>query len=108
MTDADMNADVAALLQRVRAQADQVRGIQREVEALRITASSPGGEVTVTVCGTGRLTEVVIDPDAVRRRTARDLGDLVLAAVNDGLRTLAEASAARFAPVIEAAARIEQ
>jgi DNA-binding protein YbaB len=108
VTDSEMSTDVADLLERVRRQTDQVQRIQRSVEAMRVTGTSRNGEVTVTVQGTGRFTEISIDEQTVRRYDARDLGDIVLEAVNDGLHKLAEASSARFAPVIEAAARIER
>ena len=104
----EMSADVDGLLDRVRRQTDQVQRIQRSIEAMRITGTSRNGEVTVTVQGTGQFTEVTIDPETIRRYNARDLGDIVLEAVNDGLHKLAAASSARFAPVIEAAGRIEQ
>jgi DNA-binding protein YbaB len=107
LTEAELT-DVAGLLDRVRKQTDQVRRIQRSIEAMHITGTSRNGEVTVTVQGNGRFTEVSIDQETVRRYNARDLGDIVLEAVNDGLHKLAEASSARFAPVIEAAARIER
>ena len=103
-----MNIDVDGLLEKVRRQTDQVQRIQRSVAAMTVNGTSRNGEVTVTVQGTGRFTEISIDPDTVRRYSARDLGDIVLEAVNDGLHKLAEASSARFAPVIEAAARIDQ
>lgn len=104
----DIGADLADLLARVRRQTDEVLRIQRGVAAMRITGTSRNGEVTVTVEGTGRFTEISIDPQTARRCTARDLGDIVLEAVNDGLHKLAEASTARFAPVIDAARRIEE
>jgi nucleoid-associated protein EbfC len=104
----DMSMDVAGLLDKVRQQTDQVQRIQRSIESMQVKGNSRNSEVTVTVQGTGRLTEVSIDPETVRRYNARDLGDIVLEAVNDGLRKLAEASSARFAPVIEAASRIEK
>ena len=108
MTESDMSADVAGLLEKVRQQTDQVQRIQRSVEAMRVTGMSRNNEVTVTVQGTGRFTSIDIDPETVRRYDARDLGDIVLEAVNDGLQKLAEASSARFAPVIEAAGRIDR
>ena len=100
--------DVASLLDKVREQADQVQRIQRSVEAMQVKGNSRNNEVTVTVAGTGRFTEISIDPETVRRFNARDLGDIVLEAVNDGLQKLGEASSARFAPIIEAASRIER
>lgn len=108
MSESELSTDVAGLLEKVRRQTDQVHRIQRSVEAMRITGTSRNGEVTVTVQGNGRFTEISIDPETIRRYDARDLGDIVLEAVNDGLHKLAEASSARFAPVIEAAARIER
>jgi DNA-binding protein YbaB len=103
----ETDVDVAGLLDRVRKQTDQVQRIQRSVEAMQVKGNSRNNEVTVTLQGTGRFTEVSIDPETVRRYNARDLGDIVLEAVNDGLRKLAEASSARFAPVIEAAAKLQ-
>jgi DNA-binding YbaB/EbfC family protein len=108
LTENELSTDVAGLLEKVRQQTDQVQRIQRSVEAMRINGTSRNGEVTVTVQGNGRFTEISIDPETIRRNNARDLGDIVLEAVNDGLHKLAEASSARFAPVIEAAARIDR
>lgn len=104
----EVDVDVAGLLDQVRQQADQVQRIQRSVEAMQVKGNSRNNEVTVTVTGTGRFTEINIDPESYRRFNARDLGDIVLEAVNDGLRKLGEASTARFKPIIEAAGRIER
>jgi hypothetical protein len=104
----EVQVDVEGLLDQVRQQADEVQRIQRSVEAMQVKGNSRNNEVTVTVTGTGRFTEVTIDPETMRRFNARDLGDIVLEAVNDGLRKLGEASTARFKPIIEAAGRIEQ
>jgi DNA-binding protein YbaB len=103
----EMDVDVEGLLAKVREQTDQVQRIQRAVEAMQVKGNSRNNEVTVTVRGTGRFTAIDIDPEAVRRYDAHDLGDIVLEAVNDGLRKLAEASTARFAPVIEGASRLD-
>ncbi|KAA2266473.1 YbaB/EbfC family nucleoid-associated protein [Solihabitans fulvus] len=102
---ADINADVTGLLEQVRRQEEQVRRIQRSVETAEVKGASRGNEVTVTLRGTGRFTEISIDPEAIRRYDARNLGEIVLEAVNDGLQKLAAVSSARFAPVIEAASK---
>lgn len=106
--DLETGVDMAGLLDQVRRQQEQVERIQRGVETMEVKGSSRGGEVTVSLKGTGRFTEISIDPESVRRYDARDLGDIVLEAVNDGLRKMAEATSARFAPVIEAAAGMGQ
>jgi hypothetical protein len=104
----EVDVDVAGLLDQVRQQADEVQRIQRSVEAMQVKGNSRNNEVTVTVTGTGRFTEIDIDPESLRKFNARDLGEIVLEAVNDGLRKLGEASTARFKPIIEAAGRIER
>jgi hypothetical protein len=104
----EVDVDVAGLLDQVRQQADEVQRIQRSVEAMQVKGNSRNNEVTVTVTGTGRFTEIDIDPESLRKFNARDLGDIVLEAVNDGLHKLGEASTARFKPIIEAAGRIER
>jgi DNA-binding protein YbaB len=103
----EMDVDVAGLLAKVQAQQDEVMRIQRTVETMLVKGHSRNNEVTVTVQGTGRFTEIDIDPETIRRFDSRELGDIVLEAVNDGLTKLSAASSARFAPVIEAASRIE-
>ena len=104
----DLETDVQGLLDQVRAQQEQVQRIQRGVETLEVKGYSRGNEVTVSLRGSGQFTDISIDPESMRRFNARDLGDRVLEAVNDGLRKMAEATSARFAPVIEAAGRMER
>jgi DNA-binding YbaB/EbfC family protein len=99
--------DVAALIERVRQQQEEIERIQRGVEAIEVTGGSRHDEVRVTVRGNGQVTSVAIDPDALLDYGADELGEMVMAAVNDGLRKMAEASSARFRPVVEAAARVE-
>jgi nucleoid-associated protein EbfC len=101
------DVDVAGLLAKVQAQQDEVMRIQKSVEAMQVKGRSRNNEVEVTVQGTGRFTEVSIDQETIRRFDHHELGDIVLEAVNDGLQKLAAASSARFAPMIEAASRIE-
>jgi DNA-binding YbaB/EbfC family protein len=100
-------ADVAAVLERARQQSEEIQRIKRSVEAMEITGSSRHDEVRVTVRGTRQVTEVSIDPDAIGQYDADQLGDIVKEALNDSLRRLAEASAARFRAIIEAASRAE-
>jgi nucleoid-associated protein EbfC len=99
--------DVAKLMERVREQQLEVERIQRGIEAMEITGGSRHDEVQVTVHGNGQVASVAIDADALRQYDADELGDIVVEAVNDALRRLAEASSARFRPFIEAASRVE-
>jgi DNA-binding YbaB/EbfC family protein len=93
-----MQKEIADLLAEVEAHRGRVLDIQREVDRMEITGTAGGGEVTVRLRGTGRVIEVVIDPQAMRRYDARDLGAMITDAVNDGVGRLGEASRRRFAP----------
>lgn len=95
--------DLDALLEQVRVQQEQVADVQRSVAAMEIRGGSRNDEVSVTLRGTGQFTDVTFHGDTLRRYGAQELGDIVLEAVNDGLAKLSAASAARFAPFVDAA-----
>ena len=95
-----MTADIDGLLAQIRQQQEDVARIQRGVETMEVKGASRGNEVSVTLLGSGRFTDIAIDPEAQRRYNAEDLGAIVLEAVNDGLTKLAEATKARFAPIL--------
>jgi DNA-binding protein YbaB len=96
-------ADMVAQLARQQADVEQAR---QDVEAMLVKGGSRGHEVVATMRGTGELSEVAIDPDALRRYDAHDLGTLVTEAVTDAQRRLAKATEARFAPILAIAERL--
>jgi DNA-binding protein YbaB len=98
----DMSADMAELMARIQEQQDAVERVQREVENMRVDGYSRSNEVTATIQGSGRFTEISIDPATIRRYDPFDLGAIVLEAVNDATARLSEATAALYAPVLEA------
>ena len=57
--------------------------LQESLESRRVSASSGGGMVTVTVDGKGTVKQVQIDPTCVDPRDVEMLEDLVLAAVSE-------------------------
>jgi len=73
-------------------QADMMK-MQTEMEEKTYTAQSGGGAVTAVVSGKRELVELVIQPDAVDPEDVEMLQDLILAAVNEALRS-AESSMA--------------
>ena len=98
--------DLDELLAQVQAQQDEVLRIQQGIAQLQIKAGSRDDEVRVTLAGTGEFTGIDIDPAALRRYDAHELGELIVEAVNAGLQQLRATSAARFAPLIDQAAPI--
>jgi DNA-binding YbaB/EbfC family protein len=61
-----------------------------------VEASAGGGMVTVEVTGDLHVKSIKIDPQAVDTDDVEMLGDMVLAAVNEGLRSAQELAASKL------------
>ena len=64
--------------------------MQEEMETLTVEGSAGGGAVTAVVTGKMHVLSITIDPDVVDPDDVDLLQDMVLAAVNDGLRRAEE------------------
>jgi len=77
-------------LQKMLAQAQEMMAAQQQAQEQlkdqQVEASSGGGMVKVTVSGDMQVKSLTIDPDAVDPTDVEMLEDLVLAALNEGLR----------------------
>ena len=67
--------------------------MQQEQESKTFTAKAGGGMVSATVNGKHELLELAINPEAVDPEDVEMLQDMVIAAVNEAMRT-ADAEAA--------------
>ena len=76
-------------------QADMAKA-QEELESEIVEASAGGGMVTVKVTGGLEVKEIRIDPEAIDPEDADMLQDMVLAAVNEALRSAQELAASRL------------
>jgi hypothetical protein len=89
-----------ANLQRMAQQMQQeMLRIQTELESTIVDGSSGGGVVKAQVTGKQELVSVTIDPAAVDPSDVEMLQDLVVAAVNDALRTSRELAEQKMAAV---------
>jgi DNA-binding YbaB/EbfC family protein len=79
-------------------QADLAR-VQAELEEMTVEGTAGGGVVTVVVNGHQDVQEIKIQPEAVDPEDVEMLEDLILAAVNDGLRKSRELSASEIEKV---------
>jgi DNA-binding YbaB/EbfC family protein len=95
-----MDKEIEDLLAGIDVQHERVMRIQRTVERMEITGYAGNGEVTVKLRGTAELTEVYLDPQLLRRSDPETVGQLVVQAVNDGMRRLNEVSRREFEPII--------
>lgn len=81
----------------------QVEKMQRDIQEAQdslkdeqVQASAGGGVVKVVVSGDLVVKSVAIDPEAVDPEDVEMLGDLVLAAVNEALRSAQELQSSRM------------
>jgi len=68
----------------------QMTKMQEELEQREFEASAGGGMVTVKVTGKKELVSLEIKPEAVDPDDVEMLQDMVMAAVNEGLRIASE------------------
>lgn len=85
--------NMANLMKQAQKMQRQMEEQQKEMETKEFTATAGGGVVEVTVSGKRELTKVklaeeVVDPDDIET-----LEDLVMAATNEALRKVEDASA---------------
>ena len=77
----------AAMMKQAQKMQQEMLRMQAEQEAKTFTAKSGGGMVAATVNGKHELTALEINPEAVDPEDVEMLQDLIVAAVNEALRT---------------------
>jgi DNA-binding YbaB/EbfC family protein len=88
--------DMNAMLKQVqKMQADMAKA-QEELKNEVVETSAGGGMVTVKISGDLELREVRIDPEAVDPEDVELLQDMVLAAVNEAVRSAQELAATKM------------
>jgi hypothetical protein len=89
-----------ANLQRMAMQMQQeMLRVQQELAETHVDGSAGGGVVKAVVTGKGDLVGITIDPSAVDPADVEMLQDLIVAAINDALRTAKEIGEAKMAAV---------
>ncbi len=79
-------------------QADLAR-VQSQLEEMTVEASSGGGMVKVEVTGKLEVRKISLDPQVIDPEDVEILEDMVLAAVNEGLRKAQELAASEMQKV---------
>jgi DNA-binding YbaB/EbfC family protein len=75
------------LLKQAQQMQEQMARVQEELATETVEASAGGGLVTVKATGAGEISEIRIDPKAIDPDDSELLEDMVLAAVNEALRS---------------------
>jgi DNA-binding YbaB/EbfC family protein len=75
------------MMEQVQQMQAQMQQAQEELKNETVQATAGGGMVTVTATGSGEIKEIKIDPKAIDPDDPEMLEDMVLAAVNEALRS---------------------
>ncbi len=82
-----MGMDMDKLLQQVGEMQSEMQKAQEELANETVQATAGGGMVTVVANGAGEIKEIKIDPKAIDPDDPEMLEDMVLAAVNEAVRS---------------------
>ena len=81
----------ASMMKRAQQMQQEMLKMQQELETKEFSATAGGGVVEAVVSGKQELVRLTIDPEAVDPDDVEMLQDMVIAAVNEALRTAAKA-----------------
>jgi DNA-binding YbaB/EbfC family protein len=84
------------MLQQVQKMQQEMLAAQESLKDEVVEASAGGGMVTVQVTGDLNVKSITIDPQAVDPDDVELLQDMVLAAVNEGLRSAQELASSKL------------
>ena len=87
------------LMKQAQKMQEQLAAAQAELAEAEVTGTAGGGLVTATLNGGGELTALTIDPKAVDPDDVETLQDLVVAAVRDAHRAVAELTEQKMGPL---------
>ena len=83
-------------LQQMQAMQRKMEALQAEIEEKEMTTTAGGGAVTVTINGKKEITCLQLKPEIVDPEDIEMLQDLIMVAVNEGIRQIEEMSNAEM------------
>lgn len=92
-----MGFDIQKMLKQAQKMQAQMQSVQEELGGIEIVGTAGGGSVTVTCNGKSEFTQVKIAPEAAG--DAGLLEDLVLAALQDASKKVAETAESKLSAV---------
>ena len=88
--------DMKKMMKQAQKMQQDMAKMQEELAAKTYTATVGGGVVSAEVNGQHQVVSVTIDPEAVDPEDVEMLQDMVVAAVNEALRSASEAANSRM------------
>ena len=91
--------NIQGLMKQAQKLQEQMAKVQEEAEQITCEGTAVGGMVKAVANGKNQLVSIAIDPQVVSASDVEMLQDLILAAVNEGLRKVQEATKSKLAGV---------
>lgn len=88
-----------SVLKQAQKMQEEMERVQQETEDEQVEATSGGGAVKVVVNGKKELISIKLDPDAVDPDDVETLEDLIMAAVNEGVKKAEEIMSERMGAI---------
>ncbi|WP_256441475.1 YbaB/EbfC family nucleoid-associated protein [Collinsella sp. zg1085] len=85
-----MGMNMNQMMQQARKMQAQMAKVEEELKSTTVDASAGGGMVKVVVNGSMQLESITIDPEALDPSDVEMLQDMIVAAVNEAQRGIAE------------------
>jgi nucleoid-associated protein EbfC len=92
-------ANFGNIMKQAKKMQERMARLQQELEMKTVDASSGGGMVSVVVNGKFEIVSLKIEKDVVNAEDVEMLQDLVMAAVNEGVRKAQEMTAAEMSKI---------
>ena len=92
--------DLNALMKQAQQMQADMAEAQEKLKDETVDASAGGGMVKVKMSGDLRLLEIAIDPEAIDPEDPELLQDMVMAAVNEGIRAAQELAETRLGGIV--------
>jgi DNA-binding protein YbaB len=103
----DFGERLERMFEQYRQQRDGLGALTEKMAAVTATATSARREVEVTVGRNGVVTDVRFPTTAFRRMTPRELGETIMATINEAKADAQEQAAAILAPMMPAGADVK-
>src|SRR6059058_1446291 len=95
-----MGMDMNKLMQQVGQMQEQMQKAQDELANETVEASAGGGMITVVANGAGEIKQIKIDPKAIDPDDPEMLEDMIVAAVNEAIRSAHALVEAKLGPAL--------
>lgn len=92
---------MAQLMKQAQKMQQQMAAAQQELAGAQVTGTAGGGLVTATLSGSGEVVSVHIDPRAVDPDDVESLEDLVVAALRDAGKAVAQLAEQTMGPMTQ-------